>query len=431
MPEKAALTLFELNSIIKTAINDTLPDTYWVIAEIAESKLNQKGHCYLELVEKEENKTIAQVKATIWAYEYRKLSQKFQNATNESLRQGMKILFLAAATFHEVYGLSLNIKDIDPAYTMGEMALKKKAVIERLKKEGLLDLNKQLPLPLVPQRLAVISSPTAAGYEDFFKQLDNNIYGYKFIHILFPAMMQGAETEKSIISAFNRINKYKHLFDAVILIRGGGSTVDLSCFDSYPIAAKIARFPLPVLTGIGHEKDDTVADMAAHTKMKTPTAVAEFLISGLSSFEEKIITIQNRLRTYTERLLKDNSFALNALTQRLAFMPVRMITANQNRLLILRKDLSGHLRQLFYKEGTQLSRCEQAVRLMDPSNLLRRGYSLTRYKGEIIKDSALLKNGASITTKFYNGTIISIVKRPKETKNSEQGQTDSLFHSID
>lgn len=428
---RPALTLFELNSIIKAAINDTLPDTYWIIAEIAEAKVNQKGHCYLELVEKEEDKTIAQVKAAIWAYEYRKLSQKFQKAANEPLRQGMKILFLAAVTFHEVYGLSLNIKDIDPAYTMGEMALKKKEVIERLKKEGLLDLNKQLPLPLVPQKIAVISSPTAAGYGDFIKQLDNNGYGYSFTHILFPAMMQGAETEKSIISALNRVKKYKYLFDAVIIIRGGGSAVDLNCFDSYPIAAQIARFPLPVITGIGHEKDDTVADMTAHTKMKTPTAVAEFLISGLSSFEERILTIQNRLVSYTEGFLKDKRFKLNANIQRLTFIPGKMTASAQNRLLIFQKDLAGHLRQLFQTHGSRLEGSEQAVRLLDPSNLLRRGYSLTRFKGKIIKDAALLKNGALITTNLYKGTVTSIVTHPKEVKTSEQGQTTDLFKGID
>ena len=243
----------------------------------------------LELVEKDDNKVIAQVKANIWAYEYRKLSLKFQAATNESLRPGMKVLLLVAVTFHEVYGLSLNVRDIDPAYTMGEMALKKRKVIERLTKEGLVKLNKSLSLPVVPQRIAVISSPTAAGYGDFFGQLDNNPYGYKFVHTLFPALMQGSGAEQSIISALRKVSQKIDLFDVLVIIRGGGSVIDLNCFDSYDLASEVARSPLPVITGIGHEKDDTVVDITAHTKMKTPTAVAEFLISGLRSFEENII----------------------------------------------------------------------------------------------------------------------------------------------
>ena len=285
---RTTYSLYELNNIIKSAIGYALPDTYWVVAEIADIKLNQKGHCYLELVEKEDSKIIAQVKANIWAYEYRKLSLKFQAVTNESLRPGMKVLLLVAVTFHEVYGLSLNVKDIDPSYTMGEMALKKREVIERLTKEGLMELNKSLSLPIVPQRIAVISSPTAAGYGDFFDHLDNNPYGYKFIHILFPALMQGAEAEQSIISALRKVRQKRDLFDVLVIIRGGGSVIDLNCFDSYNLASQVAQLPLPVITGIGHEKDDTVVDMTAHTKMKTPTAVAEFLISGLRSFEENV-----------------------------------------------------------------------------------------------------------------------------------------------
>ena len=222
-----------------------MPGAYWVIAEIADTKLNQRGHCYLELVEKEDNRTIAQVKANIWAYEYRKLSLKFQTATNESLKPGMKVLLLVAVIFHEVYGLSLNVKDIDPAYTMGEMALKKREVIERLTKEGIIALNKSLSLPVVPQRIAVISSPTAAGYGDFFDHLDNNPYGYRFIHVLFPALMQGAEAEESIISALRKVSQKRELFDVLVIIRGGGSVIDLNCFDSYEIASRGCKIAAP------------------------------------------------------------------------------------------------------------------------------------------------------------------------------------------
>ncbi len=320
-------SLFELNNVIKNLISSALPDAYWVIGEIADTKLNQRGHCYLELVEKEENRIIAQMKANIWAYEYRKLSLKFQAATNESLQPGMKVLLLVAVNFHEVYGLSLNVKDIDPAYTMGEMALKKKEVIERLTKEGIIALNKDLSLPVVPQRIAVISSPTAAGYSDFFDHLDNNPYGYRFIHVLFPALMQGAEAEESIIAALRKVNLNKALFDVLVIVRGGGSVIDLNCFDSYGIASRVAKFPLPVITGIGHEKDDTVVDMTAHTKMKTPTAVAEFLVSGLRSFEENITEIQARVVKQTNGLIRDKSHSLATLAQSLNYISLRLTSS--------------------------------------------------------------------------------------------------------
>lgn len=426
-----ALSLYELNTIIKSAINDALPDTCWIIAEIADAKTNQRGHCYLELVEKEDDKTIAQVKATIWAYDYRKLLQKFQKATNEPLRPGMKILFLAAVTFHEVYGLSLNVKDIDPAYTMGEMALKKKEIIERLRKEGLLELNKELALPLVPQKIAVISSPTAAGYSDFFNQLDNNAYGYKFVHVLFPALMQGAEAENSIIMALEKIKKHHGFFDVAVVIRGGGSAIDLNCFDSYGLAAQVARFPLPVITGIGHEKDDTITDMTAHTKMKTPTAVAEFLISGVRSFEEKIVNIQHSFIASTEKLLKDSGHELNYLAQRLSFVPGKVTAAYRHKLLLLQGDIKSHILNFISKEDNRLNKLEQAIRLLDPSNVIKRGYSLTRSNGKIVRDAESIKDGAIISTILYNGTLTSIVKKTKEAKSSEQREANYLLPGFD
>ena len=433
--EKVAITrhsfsLYELNSAVKSALSDAFPDTCWVTAEIADAKCNQRGHCYLELVEKDGDTTIAQIKATIWAYEYRKLSHKFQGATGETLKPGMKIMLLAVVTFHEVYGFSLNVKDIDPTYTMGDMARKKKEVIERLIKEGLMDLNKDLPLPLVPQRIAVISSPTAAGYGDFFNQLDCNSYGYSFIHVLFPALMQGQEAEKSIISALDKIKRHRHLFDAVVIIRGGGSVIDLNCFDGYPLTSHMARFPLPIITGIGHEKDDSVADMVAHTRMKTPTAVAEFLISGVRSFEESVVDCQNRMIIYTERLLKDARYRLNAVLQGLTLIPVRLASIDSS-LLVLKRDLLGGAKQFMLNEDSRLKGMEQAVRLLDPVNLLRRGYSITRHKGRILKDASLVKNGDVLDTRLYEGSITSIAGNKKEVKGREQKQTDGLLPGFD
>jgi len=429
---KKTFSLFELNNIIKDAISYALPGSYWVIAEIADTKLNQRGHCYLELVEKEENKTIAQVKANIWAYDYRKLSIKFQTATNETLRPGMKVLLLAAVTFHEVYGLSLNIKDIDPAYTMGEMALKKREVIERLTKEGIIALNKGLSLPAVPQRIAVISSPTAAGYGDFFDHLDNNPYGYRFNHVLFPALMQGAEAEESIVSALRKVSQKREFFDVLVIVRGGGSVIDLNCFDSYGVASQVAKFPLPVVTGIGHEKDDTVVDMAAHTKMKTPTAVAEFLISGLRSFEENITDLQNRVVKLADRLIKDKNHVLATLAQRLNYISLRLTSSCSGKIDWMEKDLWTRIRLFMQKTEAGLDNFEKAIRLLDPVNVLRRGYSITHHNGKILKDASCLHQGDYIDTTLFNGIIKSrVIERTKEAKESEQEQAVDLFSGLE
>ncbi len=428
---RTAYTLYELNSVIKAEIADSFPGTCWVTAEIADAKYNQRGHCYLDLVEKEDDRTIAQIKATIWAYEYRKLAYKFEAATGETLKAGMKILLLASVGFHEVYGLSLNIRDIDPTYTMGDMARRKREVIERLRKEEIIDLNKRLSLPLVPQRIAVLSSPTAAGYGDFSDQLDNNPQGYRFIHILFPALMQGQGAEKSIISALDGIREKRHLFDVVVVIRGGGSVVDLNCFDGYPLASHIAKFPLPVITGIGHEKDDTVVDLTAHTRMKTPTAVAEFLISGVRSFDERIMEIRNRIATFPDRLLKDEQHRLHSLGQKLRFLPLRLTAAVENRLPVLEGGLTAAVSRLMRKEEERLQRIEQAVRLLDPANVLKRGYSISRHKGKVLKNASSVRKGDVVETTLYNGSITSVVAQKRETGEHGQRQTDYLLPGFD
>jgi exodeoxyribonuclease VII large subunit len=428
---KRTYSLYELNCIIKTAVDLTFPDAFWVTAEIADSRCNQKGHCYLELVEKEEDRMIAQIKATIWAYEYKKLSHKFEKTTNESLRPGMKVLLFAAVTFHEVYGLSLTIRDIDPAYTLGEMALKKKEVIERLKKEGIIDMNKRLPIPLVPQRVAVITSPTAAGYGDFFNQLDNNPYGYKFIHILFPALMQGYEAEGSIIASLDAIKKKMRLFDVVVIIRGGGSVIDLNCFDSYLLASQVAGFPLPVITGIGHERDETVVDIVANTKMKTPTAVAEFLVSRVGSFEEHVIGLKDKVIETAGEFLKDERYTLNAVAHGLAFTPLRVASHYLNKISLLHSSVKNHARQLIRKEDHRFDIMEQAARHLDPVHVLRRGYSITRHKGKAVRDAAALKKWAMIETLLHKGSVTSIVQEKKEVKERVQEQTDDLLPGFD
>ena len=425
-------TLSELNSLIKVTIEETFPNTLWVIAEIAEARCDQKGHCYMELVEREENRKIAQTRANIWSYNYRTLSHKFEKAAGETLRQGIKVLLLITVTFHEVYGLSLSIKDIDPTYSLGEMARKKREVIERLKKEEIIDLNKKLPLPFVPQRIAVISSPTAAGYGDFVNHLKHNPYGYRIHCALYSAFMQGEGAEQSIVDALRKIQKRTRQFDMAVIIRGGGSQTDLSSFDSYGIASEVARFPIPVITGIGHERDDTVTDMVAHTKCKTPTDVAQFIISGVRGFEEKIIELQRRLVRHTEKLMKDELQTLSSFMHDLTYKAMQTLSDSRRgidierqklgsslktfgdkkttQLLSYEKNIKLNIKQLLTKENTRLDGIGQAIKHLDPENILKRGYSITYLNGKAIKDIHTTERGSVIQTKLYKGSITSKVE---------------------
>jgi exodeoxyribonuclease VII large subunit len=425
-------TLSELNTTIKATLELAFPESVWVVAEISEIRHNSKGHCYLELVEREEEETIAQIRANIWAYTFRNLASKFEQATGETLKQGMKVLLQVNVTFHEVYGLSLNVKDIDPTYSLGEMARKKREVIERLTKESLINLNKQIPLPLVPQRIAVISSATAAGYGDFIDHIDDNPYGYKIFYTLYQSLMQGQEAETSIIAALKKIRGHIKLHDAVAIIRGGGSQIDLSCFDTYSLAVEVAKFPLPVITGIGHERDDTVVDMVAHTKLKTPTAVAEFLISGMSSFEERLLDAQSTLVNRAKELLREENHRLQYLMQqfqhivrdrfngeinrietalhRLIYGTTQTINGNNNKLKLDVNRLVSGLRILFQEHKNKIKHFDQAIRLLDPINVLKRGYSVTYLSEKAIKDSSELQTGDIIRTKVYKGSVNSKVE---------------------
>jgi exodeoxyribonuclease VII large subunit len=425
-------TLSELNTAIKATLELAFPEMVWVVAEISEIRHNSKGHCYLELVEREEEETLAQIRANIWAYTFRNLASKFEKATGESLKQGMKVLLQVTVTFHEVYGLSLNVKDIDPTYSLGEMARKKREVIERLTKEGLINLNKQIHLSLVPQRIAVISSETAAGYGDFINHLDDNPYGYKIFYTLYQSLMQGQEAEASIIAALKQIREHIKLHDAVVIIRGGGSQIDLSCFDTYSLAVEVAKFPLPVITGIGHERDDTVVDLVAHTKLKTPTAVAEFLISGVNSFEERLLDAQKTLINRAKELLREENHRLQYLVQqfrhivrerfnselskietalhRLIHGTTQIIDGNNNKLKLDMNRLVSGLKILFQEHKNKIKHFDQAIILLDPINVLKRGYSVTYLKEKTIKDSGDLQEGDIIRTKLYKGRVTSKVE---------------------
>ena len=288
--EKNVLSLFELNQLVRRSVRTCLPDEYWVQVELSDVRANYSGHCYLECVQKDpkSNSLIAKARGIIWSNVFSQLKPYFEQETGQAFVSGIKVLVKVTVDFHELYGYSLTIVDIDPAYTLGDMARRRREILLRLQEEGVLSLNKELELPVLAQRIAVISSATAAGYGDFCNQLENNAFGFAFYPRLFPAIMQGERVEASVIAALDRIYAESEKWDVVVIIRGGGATSDLSGFDTYDLAASCAQFPLPIITGIGHERDDTVIDLVAHTRVKTPTAAAEFLVNHLRQTAEQL-----------------------------------------------------------------------------------------------------------------------------------------------
>lgn len=413
-------TLFELNNLIRSTLDANLEPSYWVVAEIGEMRHNQKGHCYMEFVEKEDDAVIAKIRANIWAYTYRNLSGWFEAITGQTLHSGLKILANVSVQFHELYGMCLIVKDIDPNYTLGERAKKKQETIDRLVKDGVFDMNRELKLPLVPQRVAVISSPTAAGWGDFIDQLDKNSYGYRFDVRLFKSTMQGAEAGESLIGALHEIHAQMDAFDAVAIIRGGGAQVDLDCFDAYDLAAHVAQFPLPVITGIGHERDETIVDLVAHTRMKTPTAVSEFLISGARAFEEGLDALYRQIAGQAKEILNDRKYDLQDLGQKIRYLQFQQTNRLQNKLAIQADKLHACSLNRIHKLGNELNLLEKSIGYLDPENVLKRGYSLTAHNKKIVKDAGELKPGDLIETFLRKGVLQSEVK--KITRNG--GESD-------
>jgi len=358
------LKLSELNGLVKKAVGEAFTAPVWVIGEISELKTNRSGHCYLNLIEKEENgdAIVAQARATIWSYTYRMLRPFFESTTGQQLTEGLKVLLSVSVEFHELYGYSLNIRDIDPTYTLGDMARRRREIIARLQSEGVADMNKELDLPLVPQKIAIISSSTAAGYQDFVDQLTNNPAGYHFDLKLFPAIMQGNQAETSIIGALEQIYLYENFFDAVVIIRGGGSQADLSCFDNYNLAYFITQFPLPVITGIGHEKDDSIVDMVAHTRLKTPTAVAEFLISGVAQFDLHLDELNKQFIEIVTDLIAESKNNIEQITRMIAPLTREKISKANNNLNQTIWKLDNSVKKFIQRSNYQLERKEETVR---------------------------------------------------------------------
>lgn len=453
--EITSISLLELHKRIKSGIQDLFPESYWIVAEISEINTNQSGHCYLELIEKstEDEKIVAKARATIWSFTFRMLKPYFESTTGQRLTVGIKVLIKASVEFHELFGLSLNIKDIDPTYTVGEMARRKQEIINRLLEEGVFDLNKELDLPILPKRIAVISSNTAAGFGDFTNQLKHNAQGYKFYPVLFPSFMQGDETERSVIRALERIYEAHEHFDLVVIIRGGGSQSELNYFNNYNIAFHITQFPLPVITGIGHERDQTITDLVAHTSLKTPTAVADFIISLMDENAVWLENLEERLVSYVTDFLEEGKSNLENLSHRIQAVSKLRMAGNQSKFVILsnhllqlikravpekeytlehlRSSLISHAKlftitnknSLHQKEKLLISATKAVLReemhkinsqevllkVLDPKNILERGYSITYFNGKALKSGESVKPDDVLETHLSEGIIHSKV----------------------
>jgi len=413
MKRDSKISLTELLGLVRDKIYEALPDAFWVIAEIAEMKVQTAGHCYLELTGSDTpgGRVTGRARATIWASKYRSLSTFFNASTGIPLRAGITILFRATVEYHELYGLSLNISDIDPSYTAGDMALRREAVIRRLTAEGVISMNAGLHLVPYPRNIAVVSSSKAAGYQDFINHLMANPYGYIFKTTLFEAVMQGEETEASVTGALDMVAGEAGKYDAVAIIRGGGSTTDLSWFDSYAIAFHVTQFPLPVLTGIGHEKDQSVTDLAAWKALRTPTAVAGFLVERTLECENRIIGMAGELASAVTEALEAAGEQISSLQNRIASTARLIVRVNSDRLGYHAETLRRSSGIVLQKAADITGRLEGSLRHLDPAAVLKRGYTLTSRNGLIIRSAGNLEPGDIITTHFEKDTATSTVQQ--------------------
>ena len=409
MSEEKHMTLFELNRLVRETIECELPHEYWVEAELSECR-ESRGHCYMELIEKDEQTAtpIAKARANCWAQKWVMIRPYFERATGQRLVAGMKVLLKVYPQFHEAFGFSWIVTDIDPTYTLGDMARKRQEIIRQLKEEGVFDLQKELTLPLFCQHIAVISSETAAGYGDFCNQLADNPYGFKFQTQLFPAIMQGEGVEGSIINALERI--YDQPFDCVVIIRGGGATSDMSGFDTLALAEHVANFPLPIITGIGHDRDESILDMVSHTRVKTPTAAAALLIDHLKEVLDTVNNAQNSITRLVQQKLSTLSAQLSSVSEAIPRLFSIVKTRQEAKIDALQQRLPMLIERRFLAENHRLQLMEEKLKALDPQLLLKRGYSITLHKGKAVKDASLLKEGDEIETVLEKGKLHSIVK---------------------
>lgn len=426
-----ALTLYELNGLVRQTLELTLDAEYWVQAEIAELRVNR--HCYMELVQKEARGggIVAKARAQVWANRWAFIKPMFEQMTGQTLAAGMQVMLKVEVTFHELYGYSLNVTDLDPSYTLGDIARHRQEILRRLAEEGIETMNKELPLPRLLQRIAVISSASAAGYGDFCNQLNNNQRGLAFKTELFQAVMQGNDVESSVVSALNRIAEQLDEWDVVVIIRGGGATSDLQGFDSLLLAENVAQFPLPIITGIGHERDDTVIDLISHTRVKTPTAAAEFLIHHQELELDILEDLSARLTDRVTQMLYDETTRLKMLASKIPMLFSTVKAREEVRLHRLSASMANssiqHLEQaksgvgllnqqlalyssaLLQSEGKRIELMESKLQSAHPNRILQLGFSITRVGGKALRDVDEVKEGDEIETTLASGTFKSTI----------------------
>ena len=430
----AAITLREFNYRIKRLLSNPSVQNCWIRADLSDVAV-RGGHCYCELIEKDENTgaTVAKVRGIIWANRFQTLRMKFLQVTGQDLKSGIKVMLEVSVNYHEQYGMSLIISDIDPTYTIGDMERRRREILARLKAEGILDMNRQLPFPSVPQRIAVVSAAGAAGYGDFMNQLHRNAYGLKFYTCLFPAVMQGQSTVTSVTAALDRINEHIELFDCVVIIRGGGATSDLNSFDDYSLAANVAQFPLPVIVGIGHERDVTILDYVAGKRVKTPTAAAEWLIACgvdalahidelknavvgtvsdyLSSAKQQLQYMSGTIPLIANNIIDRNKTRLRHIMQIVPMTAQGRIKASDDRLQYMLQAMAQASRQVMAREKQRVAALADKVEILSPHNTLKRGYSLTTIGGKAVTDASQIHDGDVIVTTLRSGQVTSTVNK--------------------
>lgn len=443
MADIKAYSLLELNTLVRRTIELGLPGQLWVEAELAEAR-ESRGHCYMELIQKDDstNTPVARASAKCWRQTWMMLRAHFERTTGQMFHAGMKVRLRVYAQFHEAYGFSWIVTDIDPYFTVGDMARRRQEIVRQLKAEGVFDLNRELDFPMFAQRIAVISSETAAGYGDFCNQLADNDYGFSFTTRLFPAVMQGEQVEQSVIAALDRINRCSDEFDCVVIIRGGGATSDMSGFDTLPLAENVANFPLPVITGIGHDRDESIIDMVAHTRVKTPTAAAALLISRLKATADLIDSCRERVLRAVSRRMETERMRLGRLSERIPTLFSVVRTRHESRLEIMQRRLTAAItRRLTAEhhrvetltqslvplterrmtaERHRLDMLAQRAKALDPTLLLRRGYSITLHQGRAVRDAGELKPGDEIVTRLATGSITATVTTPSNPSHKLQ-----------
>lgn len=437
--DKQVFSLLEVTNSIRKTINDRYGSSFWIKAEM--NKLNHyshSGHCYPDLVEKQDGKVIAEMRATLWRPDFERINAQFQKILKEPLKDGIKILFLARINYDPKYGISLSIQDIDPSFTLGDLEKEKQLSIQKLREEGIFDQNKTLSLPLLPQRIAIISVETSKGYADFLKVIEGNQWNYKFFHLLFPSLLQGDKAPMAITGQLKQIRKVKHHFDMVAIIRGGGGDIGLACYNDFELAKEIATFPLPVLTGIGHATNETVSEMIAYSNQITPTKLAEYLIQKFHDFSVPVQRAEEKIVYRARRLLSDKNLSLRNQVKYFKSLTENILSYNKTRLAqlpkMLAKDIDGQLNrhsiylnqsieqiernsdQLLKDQKQLLQSLEKNIEIMSPQNVLKRGFSITLVNGKSVRSTDELKSGQELETHLFEGKVISTIESIQKSK---------------